>query len=178
MLLYLWAAQQKGILPQTELNVLLQSTFEYHPVLAANTFEYLAIEFPFKGNHPWDGWLAGPLSLTREAISPIKSFWDPLEDLFPIFFKLTLFLVCEADILRWGNSWSEGEELVAWGEKEYFPKLKLIENCSKEIRLLCCLEEESGPKDVFKGSAKCFYGRGLNGQIYWVRAATKLLWEK
>ena len=36
------------------LNVLLQSTFEYHSVLAENTFEYLAIEFPFKANHPWD----------------------------------------------------------------------------------------------------------------------------
>ena len=37
------------------LNVLLHSTFEYHSVLAENSFEYLAIEFPFKGNHPWDG---------------------------------------------------------------------------------------------------------------------------
>ena len=36
------------------LNVLLHSTFEYHSVLAENTFEYLAIEFPFKANHPWD----------------------------------------------------------------------------------------------------------------------------
>ena len=36
------------------LNVLLHSTFEYHSMLAENTFEYLAIEFPFKANHPWD----------------------------------------------------------------------------------------------------------------------------
>ena len=52
------------------LNVLLHSTFEYHSMLAENTFEYLAIEFPFKANHPWDRWLAGPLSLTLGLLVP------------------------------------------------------------------------------------------------------------
>ena len=58
-----------------KLNVLLHSTFEYHSVLLAeNTFEYLAIEFPFKANHPWDRWLAGPLSLTLGLLVQIQTF--------------------------------------------------------------------------------------------------------
>ena len=106
------------------LNVLLHSTSEYHSALAENTFEYLAIEFPFKANHPYDRWLAGPLSLTLGLLVPSQVFnffgsvstFQTCQHLCIHFdnFQADSFPFCEANILslrlRWRNScW--------WGER-------------------------------------------------------------
>ena len=129
--------------------------------------------------HGTDDWQDPCLWHEKRLVrSKVFNFLGPFGRFVSNFFQADFFssLWSKYSEMRKFLEWRGRACCLRW--KEYFPKLKLIENCSKEIRLLCCLEEQSGPKDVFKRSAKCFYGRGLNGQIYWVRAATKLLWEK
>ena len=71
-----------------------------------------------------------------------------------------------------------GKELVAWGAKWNFPQLKLIENCSKEIRLRCCLEEESRPDRQPSSSEVVFKRRKgrnafMDGNGGWMASFTK-----
>ena len=164
------------------LDVLLHSTFEYHSVLAENTFEYLAIEFPFKANHPWDRWLAGPLSLTLRLLvaSQLLNF-----STF-VFFQFNRLLS-----ILW-SKYSEMEKFLLGGREracclrckmefsEVEVNWKLFKGNTTPILTRPDRQPPSPRHLQAKKKTKFFYGweRGLNGQLYEVRASTKLLWEK